>query len=142
MGVVLGLDAKLKYKAGGQAVGGDYTELTTARDVTLNLEKGEADVSSRGGGGWRATAAALKDASLEFDLIWDSGDAGFAAVKDAWFNGTLIAFQVLDADSGEGLQADFEIISVSRSEPLEEGLSVSVTAKVAYSATAPSWIGA
>ena len=45
MSWVLGKDAKLYYKTGGQSGGGSWTELTNARDVTLNLEAGEADLS-------------------------------------------------------------------------------------------------
>jgi len=50
-------------------------------------------------------------------------------------------FQILDETSGQGLQADFSITNFSRNEALEEAITVSVTAKVTYSATAPSWIG-
>ncbi|MBW7904865.1 MAG: hypothetical protein LC135_09665 [Phycisphaerae bacterium] len=45
-----------------------------------------------------------------------------------------------DGAGGQGLQADFMITQFSRSEPLEEAISVSVTAKVTYSTTPPSWI--
>jgi len=47
---------------------------------------------------------------------------------------------VLDGPAGEGLQADFSITNFSRSEQLEEALTVSITAKVTYDGTAPSWI--
>lgn len=141
MSIKLGMDAKLYYKTGGQGGGGNWTELTNAKDVTLNLEKGEADVSTRANSGWRATVGTLKEASVEFEMVWDTADAGFTAIKDAFFNNTMIGLQVLDAAAGQGLQADFSITNFTRAEPLEEALTVSVTAKVTYSATAPTWIG-
>lgn len=139
----LGMDAKLYYQVGGQAGGGGWIEQGNARDVTLNLESGEADLTTRANDGWRATVATLKDASVEFEMVWDTADAGFTAIKNAWLNNAIIGFQVLDdtvANGGQGLQADFMITNFSRSEPLEEGITVSVTAKVAFSATAPTWI--
>lgn len=146
MGFKRGMDAKLYYKAGGQGGAGQWTELSNAKDVTLNLESGEADVTTRANSGWRATLATLKEASVEWEMVWDTADAGFTAIKDAYLNGEIIGLQVLDGESagtpaGQGLQADFMITNFSRSEPLEEAITVSVTAKVAYSATAPSWIG-
>lgn len=146
MGVKLGMDAKLYYKAGGQEGTGAWTELSNAKDVTLNMEKGEADVTTRANNGWRATAATLKEASVEFEMVWDTADAGFTAIKDAFLNNTVVGLQVLDGPTagtpaGQGLQADFNITNFTRNEPLEEAITVSVTAKVAYSATAPSWIG-
>ena len=40
----------------------------------------------------------------------------------------------------QGLQADFAITNFSRNEPLEEALTVSVTAKPTYSTVAPAWV--
>ena len=141
MAIRLGMEATLNYKTGGQAGGGSWNELTNTKDVTLSLEAGEADVTTRANNGWRAIVATLKEASVEFEMVWDTGDAGFGAIKDAYLNNAIIGLQILDGDSGEGLQADFMITSFSRSEALEEAIMVSVTAKVTYSATPPTWIG-
>ena len=43
MAIKLGMEAKLLYKVGGQAGGGAWVVLGNTRDVTLNLEAGEAD---------------------------------------------------------------------------------------------------
>jgi len=139
--IKLGMEATLNYKVGGQGGAGAWLELTNTKDVTLSLEAGEADVTTRANDGWRAIVATLKEASVEFEMVWDTGDAGFDAIKDAYLANDIIGFQILDGDSGEGLQADFMITSFSRSEALEEAIMVSVTAKVTYSATPPSWIG-
>jgi len=141
MGIKLGMDARLYFCAGGMGGGPTWTELTNIKDVTLNLETGEADVTTRGNAGWRASVATLKEGSIEFEMVWDTEDAGFTAIKDAYFGGTPIALAIMDgavdADGSQGLWADFSIISFSRSEPLEEGISVSVTAKPAYNPTYP-----
>jgi predicted secreted protein len=139
--IKLGMEARLNYKTGGQGGAGSWTELANTKDVTLNLETGEADVTTRANSGWRATVATLKEASVEFEMVWDTADAGFAAIKNAYLNNDPIGLQVLDGEDGQGLQADFMITAFSRSESLEEAITVSVTAKVTYSVTPPSWIG-
>ncbi len=139
MAVRLGLDAKL-YRRNVAA----WDLVANVRDVTLNLETGEADVTTRGNDGWRATVGTLKDASIEFEMVWDTEDADFTAVKDAFFDGTPIELAVMDgdiaADGSQGLRAICRIINFTRSEALEEAITVSVTAKPTYSVTPPAWI--
>jgi predicted secreted protein len=141
MAIKLGMEASLLYKPGGQGGAGSWTALGNTRDVTLSLSAGEADVTTRANAGWRATIATLKEASVEFEMVWDTADAGFTAIKDAFFDNEPIGLQILDEAAGQGLQADFSITNFSRNEALEEAITVSVTAKVTYSATAPTWIG-
>jgi len=145
MAIKLGMHAKLYYKTGGVGGGGSWTELTNTKDVTLNLEAGEADVTTRANNGWRATVATLREGSVEWEMVWNTSDAGFTAIKNAYFNGTAIGLAVLDGDitnaASQGLEADFSITNFSRSEPLDEAITVSVTAKPTYSVTAPAWVG-
>ena len=115
--------------------------------MTLNLETGEADVSTRGNNGWRATVGTLKDASLEFEMVWDTADSDFGAVRDAFLNNNTVEFAVMDglitgagSSGSQGLRATFRIASFSRNEALEEAITVSVTAKPTYSANPPSWM--
>ena len=91
MAYKLGMDAVLKYGTAGTTAN---TALTSVRNVTLNLEKGEADVTTRGNGGWKATVATLKDASVEFEMVWDTADAGFTAIKNSYFNNTAISLLI------------------------------------------------
>lgn len=137
MAHVLGMNCKAYYGTAGSTAS---NELTNVRDVTLNLETAEADVTTRGNSGWRAMTATLKEGTAEFEMVWDTSDAGFTAVKDAWLNSTSIALAFLDGAGGSGLDADFSITNFSREEPLEEAVKVSVTAKLTYSTRAPQWV--
>jgi predicted secreted protein len=136
MAYKLGLDAKLFY---GEAGTQGKTELTNVKDVTLSLTSGEADVTTRGAAGWRAYAATLKEGSLEWDMIWDTEDAGFKAIQKAFFDNEAVALFVSDG-AGNGLDADFVITAFSRSEPLEEAITVSVTARPTNVTRAPAWV--
>ena len=143
MGVRLGLDAKLFRNAASYDTP-DWQELKNVKDLTLNVEAGEADASTRGNGGWRAILASLKDGSIEFEMVWDTADAGFTAIKDAFFNNTPIEFAALDGDvataGSQGLRATMAITNFSRNEPLEEAITVSITAKPTYSEHPPEWM--
>ena len=138
MAIVLGLDAKLfRGTAGSRAA----TEVTNVKDLTLNLESGEADVTTRATKGWKASAATLKEASLEFTILYDTEDADFTAFQAAYFGNTPLALFVSDGqDTAHGLDADFSITAFSMDQPLEEAISVSVTAKPTASERAPEWV--
>ncbi|MBA2481229.1 MAG: hypothetical protein H0V44_11250 [Planctomycetes bacterium] len=144
MAIRLGMNAKLYYKTGGVAGVGPWIELPNTKDLTLNLETGEADVTTRGNAGWRATIATLKDGSVEFEMVWDTTDAGFTAIKNAFFGNAAIGLAIMDGlitqAGSQGLEADFTITNFSRKEPLEEAIGVSITGKPTYSATAPAWV--
>ena len=146
MGVKLGLDARL-YLNSGTYASPTWSGLNNVRDLTLNLETGEADVSTRGNEGWRATVSTLKDASLEFELVIDPEDSGFTSIVNAFLQNAPLEFVVLDGPiSGEGsvgsqgLRATFRIASFSRNEALEEAVTASVTAKPTYSEHPPVWM--
>ena len=137
---LLGMNAKIYFGASGEALSA-LSEMSNVKDLTLNLEAGEADVTTRATSGWRATAPTLRECTAEFDMQWKPGDSGFVAIKTAFLNAGTIRLAVLTGAKSaddvtpvtgtEGPLGDFSITNFSRSEPLEEGVSVSVTAKLA-----------
>ena len=141
--VKLGYEAKLYYCAAG--IGGTpvWTEVPGVRNLKLATSRGEADVSTRGGGGWKATAPTLIDAGIDFDLVYDSDDAAVAAIEGAFFAGTLLGLAAMsgpiDEAGSRGLWADCAITKFERDEGLEAALTVAVTAKPTYSANVPVW---
>lgn len=143
MSVKLGLDAKLFRNTGAYAAP-VWNEVENVKDVTLNLEAGEADVTTRGNAGWKATVATLKDGSIEFDMVWDTADDDFAAIRDAFLNRSAVELAVMDGDiattGSQGLRATFAVTKFSRNEPLEEAITVSVTVKPTYSENPPEWM--
>ncbi len=143
MAVKLGIDAKLYYCAAGIGGTPTWSELTNVKNVTLSLQKGEADVTTRANNGWKATAATLKEGTIEFEMVWDTADAGFTAIKTAFFNNTLIGIAAMDGpiatNGSQGLWADCHVIDFSREKTLEDAISVKVTVKPTYSANPPQW---
>lgn len=133
--IVLGIDTVL-YR--GQAGATADTEVENVKDVTVNLESGEADVTTRKTKGWRASVATLKDASVEFQILYDTEDEDFQAFQEAYFQNTPIALFISDG-AGSGLDADFSITAFSQEQPLEDAVKVNVTAKPTASTRAPVW---
>lgn len=133
----LGMDAKLYYsdsvltETGGASA--SWTEASNVKDVNLNLSTGEADVTTRAGNGWRQTAATLREGEITFDLQAKSNDAFLTAVKDAWLSGGELAVWALTGDKDEtgheGPMTNATVVNFSRSEPLEEAVTYSVTLK-------------
>ena len=91
--------------------------------------------------GWKAYVATLKEASLEFSILYDPDDADFTAFQSAYFSNTPMALFISDGqDTAHGLDADFSITAFSMEQPLEEAISVSVTANPTASTRAPQWV--
>ena len=58
--VRLGLEAVLTI---------DGAEITNVKDLTVSLDKAEAEASTRANNGWRATVGTLNYASIEFTVL-------------------------------------------------------------------------
>lgn len=143
MGAKLGMDCVLHRNTGSYA-SPTWNAIDNVKDVTLSLEAGEADATTRGNDGWRATLATLRDGSVEFEMVWDTADEDFSAIRTAFFAGSAIEFAVMDGPiatvGSQGLRASFVVTNFSRNEPLEEAVTASVTIKPTYSANAPAWL--
>jgi len=132
----LGMECKLYFKVtplSGPPDGTGWTEIDNAKDVNLQQENGEADITTRANNGWRATAATLKEATIEFEMLWKPSDAAFTAILNAWLNAGEIAIAALDGAIDEagnqGLASNCSVTSFTRNEPLEEAVTVNVTLK-------------
>jgi hypothetical protein len=131
---ILGMKAKLYHGAVDAALSA-MTEQSNVKDLTLTMEAGEADVSTRANQGWKATAPTLRECTAEFEMVWKPGDTGFEAIKDAFLNATEISMAVMSEDKAtvgsEGPRGNWSITNFSRDEKLEEAITVKVTAKLA-----------
>ena len=143
MGSRMGFEASLYFCAAGIGGTPTWTELTNVKDVSLSVEASEADVTTRASGGHKVVVGGLKEATVEFEMVWDSADAGFAAIQSAFNGRTAIGLAVMDGDietaGSQGLWADCAILKFDRQEKLGEAITASVTAKPTYSANAPEW---
>lgn len=143
MAHVLSQNAKA-YRNTGTYASPTWSEITLIKDLTLNLSKDKADVTTRSSGGWKEFVDGLKDGSVEFSHLWDTADAHFTAMRTAFTANTSIEVLVLDGGSAvvgsQGLRATMMVESFTRNETLGEALMVDVTlAPVKNSNAAPAW---
>lgn len=138
--IKIGLEAKLFYGVAGTQAG---SEAKNVKDVSLSLEAGAADITTRAAQGWRVKKATLKEGSLEYEMNYDPEDALCTTVMSNFLAGSAMAFFVTDG-SGTGLDADWTLTNCSIEQPLEEAITVSVTAEPTNiggsSGRAPQWI--
>jgi len=143
MAHVLSQNAKF-YRNTGTYATPTWDLIGNVKDLTLSLEKDETDVTTRASGGWKEFVDGMKDATIEFGMLWDTGDADFTAIKDAFTGNTAIEVLVLDglvATAGsQGLRVTCMVKSFTRNENLGEALMVDVSLRpVKNSNAAPAW---
>lgn len=146
MAIVVSENAKLYYNSGSYA-SPTWVEVTLAKDVTLNMEKSDIDVTTRGSGGFTEYANGLIDAGIDFSMLYNTADASFAAIRTAFFSKTNVEMLVLDGPESttgsQGLRANMLVGGFTRNETLGEALMVDVTMKpVANDDSVPSWFTA
>lgn len=115
-GVTLGLDATLKI---------DDTEIKNCKDLTVNLETAEADVTTRDNNGWRATVGTLIDATIEFQMVNTVGDTSFATVLGLLKSRTPCKVEISDAGGTMTLACTVTAFNINQS--LEEAVTADVT---------------
>lgn len=139
MSVKLGKDAKLYYgetdPASAPTSASAMTVITNVKDLTADYSTGEADATTRGNSGWRSTYATIREGTINFNMNWNSDDAAFEAIKDAWKAGSVVGFGIFDGDSdisgAQGLVGTFSIVNFSTNQELESVQTVDVTIKLA-----------
>ena len=135
MAAKIGLNAKLYRGTAGSTAA---TEMKNVRDLSMPDERGEADISTRASG-FELFKSTLRSLSIEFQMLWDEDDADFAAVMAAYQAQTPLAILCLSASDGAGIDADFEVLKVTKSENLRDGIYADVVLKPVYVTRYPTW---
>jgi hypothetical protein len=135
MAINMSLDAKLYRGAAGSTAS---TEVTTCKDVSLKMKKGEAKISSRASR-WALVKGAMKEAEFNVEFNSDASDPHLQALIAAFVSDTPMAFKIADKQSGQGLNADFEIMEMDDEQKLEEGVVIKFTVKPTYISRYPTW---
>ena len=135
----LGKDAKLYYNSGTYAVP-VWNEISNATDVTINVAKGEADVTRRGSGGWKEMIGTLKEGSITFEMIHIPHSTGYSTLQKAFDKGTTVEIAAMDGavtSTSQGYRMTVSVTDFSLTQPLTEAQKTSVTLKPTTSDNAP-----
>jgi len=119
-------------------------EIGNVQDLTINGEKGKADVSTRANNGWDAEVGTLKNGTVTFKMVYDTADTHVMAFLTAFINNTAVALAALGGDKATsgtiGLWADFSVNGFQKEEPLKEAQMVSISVSPTYSAVGPQFV--
>lgn len=140
--MALGIDAKLYHNTGSFSTP-TWSEIPIVSELTSSLEKVMGKIKSRKSK-WNRNRPSTRDLSIDFQLEDDPDDAGFQALRDAWLNDTLIDMAAVDQDiansGAQGPRAEFYVTKFERGEPLEEGMTYSVTIVPGDGGNEPEWL--
>ena len=140
----LGMNAKL-YQAASTADPSTLdpatmTEMDNVTNVNLSMEANEANTTTRANKGWESTSPTLRRATLEFEMVFKTGDVQCQAIRSAYLSNGTVAFAALtgphDESGNEGPIGNWSITNFTRNEDLEEAIKYNVTAKLS---TFGSW---
>ncbi len=120
-------------------------EIDTVNDtVDTSLTRGQANATTRGNNGWKATLGTLKDAEVRFKCVYDFTNLGFTVLMQVYSLGVNVAVAVLDGDKDNagtaGIWADWQVVSAVKSEPMEEVQTVEFTLKPALTDVPPELV--
>jgi len=138
----------LDWPAGG-GVPPELILYPSCMDITLNLSKAEADVTTRASNGWRQSVGTLKDGEVSFDVLYNPANPiaytdPFQNLLAAWLYDYPICLAVMDQAydtvGAQGFYADFTVITFEKQEALEDAQKVSVSCKPTPSVLVPQWV--
>ena len=127
--IALGMNASLIVEG---------TVFGNVKDVTLNLSRSTADVTTRENGGWRANVGTLREATVSFQAVVSYGAnvSDYNLFLEQYLGDATTKFigvAVLDRskkDGGQGPVADWSVTSCNRSEALEDAVTYDIELSV------------
>jgi hypothetical protein len=138
-GAVRGKDFKL-YRNTSTTTTPAWAEVVNVKDVTRNLEKALADASIRGTS-FRQQVGTLKDLSIDFQMVYNNGDADLLAFEAAFYSDANIGVLCLDGPistvGSAGIQFTSQVTKFGQAEALEDVGLVDVTLVPGYDPTNP-----
>lgn len=142
MPIQLGEKNKLYYDSGLLNGGSsDYSELEDVSNVTVAESKETGEVRSRATS-YVGHLPSLRTVSFSFEMIRDTGDTDYQALRGAYDDDEKVVFVVADGayppESGDTvarLKMECYITGWERSEPIGEADAVTITCELAADAT-------
>jgi len=108
------------------SIGG--VEVGEAKDVKINMSRGEVEDSARDTGGFRSFIPGLGEWSLEFMLLKkDPESSAMAAIRAAFLAGTVVEDVRMVDDFNNGWEGDVAVTNFSENQPYEDAVAIDVT---------------
>jgi hypothetical protein len=120
MSTRMSLEAKLYFGTAGSVAA---TLANNVRDLTMPLDPGKSDISSRASR-IAVYGPGMIEASLAWESNWSDNDAFVQALYAAAIAGTAVSLRTKDFATGKGWDADFIITKADTKQPLKEGQKI------------------
>lgn len=143
---VIGNDCKSYYNTATHATP-TWVLIADARDVRVNLTKGEAEMLVRSSP-WAKVKSGKKRGTIEIDYLHQGGTTVFTKLQGDYFADTVTQFAFMDdaiaTSDAQGFRAFCETTGMSQPQEIESWVFHTFTLKVAYKVEAasvvdPSW---
>jgi hypothetical protein len=123
---------------------GDLAAMPRVKDITFNASKEKADVSKRGGAGWKQYRGTLKDLEVTITMPYDPTDSDYQSMMGSYLGNSTLPIAILSGDgavaNNEGVWADFEVVGIEKGEQLAEGQMITFTLCIGDSDVPPEWV--
>jgi len=137
-----GIDAKAYVNTGSWGTP-TWVELTTARDVVLDLSVDEDEITDRGSD-FKKFLPTLVAAEVTLDVAWDKTDTVLEDIRDAWAARGVVEMAFMDeaiATSGaQGLHAEMSVFGKRKRENRGEAQVLELTLKPGDGDNDPEWL--
>lgn len=137
-----GGDCKL-YRNSGSYASPTWNLIDNVEDLSMPMSKGAGEFKTRGRKFILKRGAKI-DAGVEFTLVVDKGDDDLSVLRDAFLNGTVLEFAIMDEAiatvGAEGLRLACEVLEFPIDQPLEDKQSVAVKLAPGISDNDPAWM--
>jgi len=136
-----GFTGALNVQADGVGGSAGWNIRNSVSSVNTNLSRDAFEATTRANNGFKSRVPGLRDATATLTLPWDTADAFFGELINAWNTNTHLGIEVLDdaGASGTGLRADWYVTDFQRAEPIDNVMQAEITLVVAPISTA-TWI--
>jgi hypothetical protein len=126
------------------AAPGSLSEMSCVREVEDSSAYTEADGSTRASGKFDIVIPAKLKLDFDLSVPWQPADAGFQALRAAYYSGNTIALAILDGPSTQsgvqGVWADFAVVAFPRNEPEDKEMLSKIKIKPGVSAVLPQCV--
>ena len=87
------------------------------KDLTMNLERDDADATTRADEGWENIEPGMARWGAEFDIVNTAGDTAYTALRAACISGAALTVSIAD-DTAETVTGSMSVMRFTRNEPL------------------------
>ena len=105
----------------------DGVEIDVVRDVTFPMDKEIIEDRYRGDNGWTEKVGGYRSWRATFDMRYDPTDAGWIAVRDAFYSSDNVSISTITTDEAGGFSGTGTVANFEPGEPLQGAATTSVT---------------